>query len=287
MPRKTPNPAPWGLARLTLRPGLVAPGLRADFEALAAFCAHADRLADDHAHTPEARSEAAAALAEARVELHAAADNFRSRPPFADLGAAIRRCGAPLGLFDDLLTALEHDQRHLQIETSERLLEHAGRRAVPLGRVALRLAPETTDPEAGERMDALMLGAQLAGFWQDLRADLLERGRVRMPTGVTNLTIEQLRGLCDRAGPDAEVRFSAALRPLVRRTRELLGLAADVHRGVDPRIAPAVWTLGAEAARVLDRIEASGCTALWSRPELTRADRFALNRGVKRAGRGR
>lgn len=299
MPRKKANqtvgssgggnaPPPWPF---DLPERLIPDRLRPDLAAVAAFHQHAAALADPDATTDKARAEAAAALAEARIQLHAAVDNLKVAPVYAALAHTIRRARIPLELFDDLLAAFEQDQRTRHYDTWDRLTDHARRAANPLGRAALLIAghrPSTEDPAAApleEASDNLCTALRLTILWQNARADLLDRDRVFMPAQETRLTPDQLKGLAERPGPDAEVRFSAALRPLVRRTRALYDASADLHRAVDPALAPAVWRLHQTGLRLLDRIEAAGYTTLWKRPELTRADRFRLAAGVKTAAR--
>jgi squalene synthase HpnC len=263
---------------------LVPARLRDDFAAVYAFCRHADDLADERGPSEKARAEAAADLAEARVHLHAAVDNLKAPPLFTNLARTIRAHRIPLRLFDDLLDAFEQDQRVTRYRTWDQLIDYCRRSADPVGRIVLVMAghrPSAEDPGTAEleaKSDKVCTGLQLANFWQDVRSDLLDRDRVYMPAEVTRLTPEQLRGLAD-AGPDnadAQVRFSAALAPLVRRTRPLFDGAADLHRRVDPAVAAPIWLFRRGGIRVLERIEADGCSTLWNRPRITRSDRLRM-----------
>ncbi len=262
---------------------LVPEELRDDFAAVYAFCRHADDLADEHAHTDKARREAAAALADARVHLHAACDNLKAPPLYTNLARTIRRHRIPLDHFDNLLNAFEQDQRTLTYDTWDRLLDYCRRSADPVGRIVLILGghrPSDEDPASApleSLSDKVSTGLQLANFWQDARSDLLTRHRVYMPSAETHLTPDQLRGLADRSGnTDAEVRFSAALRPLVRRTRALFEEADGLHALVNPSIRAPVWLFHRAGIRLLDKIEATGHTTLWQRPRITKADRLKM-----------
>ncbi len=258
---------------------LVPESLRDDFAAVYAFCRHADDLADEHEHTDKSRREAAAALAEARVHLHAACDNLRAPPLYVNLARTIRRHQIPPDLFDALLNAFEQDQRVLTYDTWDRLIDYCRRSADPVGRIVLILGghrPSAEDPASAPLealSDKVCTGLQLANFWQDARSDLLTRHRVYMPGELTRLSPDQLRGLADRPlNADAEVRFSAALRPLVRRTRTLFDEAGSLTREVAPAIRGPVWLFHRAGIRLLDKIEAIGYTTLWQRPRITRSD---------------
>lgn len=262
---------------------LVPEKLRDDFAAVYAFCRHTDDLSDEHDHTDKSRREAAAALAEARVHLHAACDGLKTPPLYTNLARTIRRHRIPLDHFDALLNAFEQDQRVLTYDTWDRLLDYCGRSADPVGRIVLILGghrPSEEDPASAPLealSDKVCTGLQLANFWQDARSDLLTRHRVYMPSQETHLTPEQLRGLADRTGnTDAEVRFSAALRPLVRRTRTLFDEAGKLHELVDPTIRAPVWLFHQAGIRLLDKVESIGYTTLWRRPRITKADRLRM-----------
>lgn len=262
---------------------LVPEKLRDDFAAVYAFCRHTDDLSDEHDHTDKSRREAAAALAEARVQLHAACDGLKTPPLYANLARTIRRHAIPLEHFDALVNAFEQDQRVLTYDTWDRLLDYCRRSADPVGRIVLILGghrPSEEDPASAPLealSDKVCTGLQLANFWQDARSDLLTRHRVYMPSADTHLTPEQLRGLADRAGnTDAEVRFSAALRPLVRRTRTLFDEAGKLHELVSPTIRAPVWLFHQAGIRLLDKVEAIGYTTLWRRPRITKADRLRM-----------
>jgi len=262
---------------------LVPEKLRDDFAAVYAFCRHTDDLADEHAHTDKSRREAAAALAEARVHLHAACDNLKAPPLYINLAKTIRRHRIPLDHFDALVNAFEQDQRVLTYDTWDRLLDYCRRSADPVGRIVLILGghrPSAEDPASAPLealSDKVCTGLQLANFWQDARSDLLTRHRVYMPSGDTHLTPDQLRGLADRTtNTDAEVRFSAALRPLVRRTRTLFDEAENLHAQINSCIRAPVWLFHRAGIRLLDKVESSGYTTLWNRPRITRVDRLKM-----------
>jgi squalene synthase HpnC len=262
---------------------LVPPSLRDDFAAVYAFCRHADDLADENALGPTGRADALARLALARVRLHAAADGLDAPPLFANLSRTVRRHGIPLDHFDALLDAFEQDQRVTRYRSWDQLTDYCTRSADPIGRVVLILAghrPSSEDPSnAGlEAMsDRVCTGLQLANFWQDVGADLTERDRVYMPSDETGLDAPTLRAWAVRPGdPDARAGFESALWPLVRRTRILFNEAEDLHREVHPSVAAPIWLFHQAGIRLLSKIERSGCSTLWQRPRIGKADRLSM-----------
>lgn len=266
---------------------LVPPRLRDDFAAVYAFCRHADDLADEQAPGPKGRADALAALAEARVHLHAGADGLRAPGLYTALGETIRRHAIPLRFFDALLDAFEQDQRVTRYDTWDRLTDYCTRSADPVGRIVLTLAghrPGDEDPASAPleaHSDRICTGLQLANFWQDVRSDLLDRDRVYLPPAETGLDADTLRSLAlNPPDPAARARYANALKPLVQRTRMLFNDAQALPDLVDPSVAAPVWLFRRGGIRVLDRIETAGCTTLWRRPRITKPDRVRMLLGA-------
>jgi squalene synthase HpnC len=262
---------------------LVPPHLRDDFASVYAFCRHADDLADEQAPGPDGRAAALALLAEARVHLHAAADGLDAPPLFTNLAETIHRHAVPLRHFDALLDAFEQDQRVTRYRTWDQLSDYCTRSADPVGRVVLTLAghrPSEEDPETAplETMsDRVCTGLQLANFWQDVGPDLADRDRVYLPIEETGLEADVLRTWASLPGdPEARERFAKALKPLVLRTRILFNQAEDLHRRVDPAVAAPIWLFRRAGIRLLDKIENGGCSTLWHRPRIGKADRLSM-----------
>lgn len=279
----------------------VPPALREDFANVYAFCRRADDIADEHPHTDASRVAALSELARWRAlldEAHAFARSERSAPPdhpvFGPLAHTMRRRALDAAPFHDLLSAFEQDQRVSRYETWDDLLDYCARSANPVGRIVLALihSPPARGKREGEGdshanvtsaalhilSDAVCTALQLTNFWQDVRRDLLDRGRVYLPLAETGLDAATLRAWAATPDdPEARVVFIRALRPLVRRTRELF---ADAHALPalidDPDLSRVVRLFLRGGERTLDAIEAIGCATLWRRPALTARDKAML-----------
>ncbi len=268
---------------------LVPPDLRDDFAAVYAFCRWADDLADEtHRLAPDADPDLARArstelLAWWRAELDRCFAGEASHPVFVALRRTIDARRLRPEPFHDLITAFELDQRTTQYRTWPELIAYCSNSADPVGRIVLTLAghrPPDEDPgntTIYDLSDRVCTALQLTNFWQDTRSDLLERGRVYMPTDETGLDADTLRDFAQRENdPAARVPFIHALRPLVERTAELFDSARELPRRLDPRIAPVVALFAAGGRRTLRKVEAAGCTSLWKRPRLTKPEKAAL-----------
>lgn len=283
----------------------VPAALRDDFAAVYAFCRGADDIADDAPPTPEGRAAALEELARWRALVDEAASfarGDRAAPPdhpvFVPLAHTMRRRSLDAAPFHDLLDAFEQDQRVARYETWEQLIGYCARSANPVGRIVLAMIGSVSPlPNAGEgalaereamlRMsDAACTGLQLANFWQDVRRDLEERDRVYLPSEETGVDAEALRRWKETPeDASARVAYIRALRPLVRRTRELFAHAHALPGMIpDADLARVVrlFILGGE--RTLDKIEQIGCATLWSRPSLTKIDKARLLVRARLAG---
>jgi squalene synthase HpnC len=218
--------------------------LRQDFCNIYAFC----RLADDLADEPtDATAGANAAHASAlrnldrfRDGLHACYAGRAGSAVFIALGQTIRRRDIPIDPFLDLISAFEQDQRVTRYDTFEQLLDYCRRSANPVGRLVLYLCGYR-DAERQRLSDYTCSALQLANFWQDVRRDLRDLGRVYLPResmerfGVTEADLwgeragEGLRQLIRAEVDRAEAMFAQGdallplLHPSVRRQVALFG----------------------------------------------------------------
>jgi phytoene synthase len=269
----------------------VPEALRDDFANVYAFCRGADDIADEHPHTDESRAAALRDLARWRMlvdEAHAFAIGERDSPPdhpvFAPLAQTMRRRALDAKPFHDLLSAFEQDQRVSRYDTWEQLLDYCARSANPVGRIVLAMIDEPgTRPDDDRRAmllmsDAICTALQLANFWQDVRRDLFDRDRVYFPSRETGIDADTLRRWSDTPNDAAgRVAYIRAVRPLVKRTRELFAQGHALPSMIPDRDLSRVirlFILGGE--RTLDKIDSIGCATLWKRPALTKVDKAAL-----------
>ncbi|MGP1310663.1 MAG: COX15/CtaA family protein, partial [Phycisphaerales bacterium] len=255
--------------------------LRDDFAAVYAFCRGADDIADEHPHTEESRVAALAELARWHAfvdEAHAYADASRASPPdhpvFGPLAQTMRRRSLDARPFHDLLSAFEQDQRVSRYDTWDDLLNYCDRSANPVGRIVLAMIRPSRSPTERARpedpgggpldehaainlmSDAVCTALQLANFWQDARRDLLDRGRIYIPRESLDVDEETLRRWAGSPNdPAARVAYIRALRPLVRRTRDLFEHGAALPGMIaDPDLARvvALFILGGLVWTALD-----------------------------------
>ena len=231
---------------------LLPRGLREDFFAVYAFCRWADDLADE-AGGPE---RALGLLAWWREELDRCFAGRPRHPVFVALGPTLEKHGLPREPFTDLLDAFVRDQTVCRYENWPQLLDYCTRSANPVGRLVLMMMGYR-DQERFALADATCTALQLTNFWQDVRRDLMERGRVYLPADLLaqhGADLDQMAGLarlnraalCDscavgRGGPAGAVAgllraYRAALGELAGRTRPLF----DRGRALWPEVRPQV-----------------------------------------------
>ena len=240
--------------------------LRAEVANIYAYCRWADDLADE-AGSP---ARALELLAWWRDELTHCFRGSPRHPVFVALRETVARHCLPREPFLDLLDAFEQDQRQSRYETWGELLEYCRRSANPVGRLYLMVCGHR-DERLLALSDHTCTALQLVNFWQDVRRDLLDRGRVYVPQDVA------ARHALAASGVEAAVRggdagaddaFRATLRDLVDRTRPLFAAGRALLPLVDPAVRKPIrlFSLGGEA--VLGRIVRGGYSTHRTRPRL-------------------
>jgi squalene synthase HpnC len=261
---------------------LVPPNLRDDFAAVYAFCRWADDLGDETGATPEARLRSLELLAWWRRGLRACLDPAlpASHPVYIALSRTIRERHLPLQPFEDLISAFEQDQRIRVYRTWDEVVGYCRLSANPVGRIVLALGGYPDNPQNSARYsmsDATCTALQLTNHWQDVRRDLLDRGRVYMPVEETGIGAETLAEWANRGeDPAVRVPFIKALRPLVERTWGLFREGDPLPGKLNSNLRPVVWLFGAGGKAVLRGVERTGCATLWTRPTLSPARKAML-----------
>ena len=261
---------------------LLPPPLREDFANVYAFCRYADDLADI-AGTP---TDALRRLDDCEAELRACFCGQPRHPIFIALRTTVDRRGLAIDPFLDLLSAFRQDQHMTRYERWPDLLDYCTHSANPVGRVVLTMTTPGASPAALRWSDATCTALQLANFWQDVRRDILDLGRIYVPADVARahgLSLEELRervtgNATQPRGSDAAFveAYRATLADLCARTRQLFAdgrqLLPLVGRDVRPTIA--LFSLGGES--ILSRIAAIGYrTDLW-RPRIGKLRKASL-----------
>lgn len=279
---------------------LVPADLRDDFAAVYAYCRCSDDLADETGSDGPARSRSLELLADWRRQLEgcfAFARGESVRPPthavFVALAETVRRRELIDAPFHHLLDAFEQDQHVTCYQSWEQVLGYCRRSADPVGRIILMLDGRRIDePRHAELLrmsDATCTALQLTNFWQDVRRDLVERGRIYMPMHETGLSPETLREWLDRSDdPAARVPMIRAMRPLIERTWELFRIGRPLPAALASPLSPVVWLFGAGGESVLRGVERIGGATLWHRPRLTKGRKawlVALASAMRAIGR--
>ncbi|MFA9477174.1 squalene synthase HpnC [Phycisphaerales bacterium AB-hyl4] len=269
--------------------------LREHFTHIYAFCRWADDLGDETGDPQRSRE----LLDWWRDELDRCYAGEPRHPVYVALKPTIDRFDIPRKPFDDLIDAFIQDQTVTRYKTWEQLLDYCTRSANPVGRLVLYLCNHR-DEQRQRLSDATCTALQLANFWQDVRRDILERGRVYIPADVANkhqLNIEllvkavkldadretdrQACPSCSNAGPTVGLRaqlpaYRATLRELVSRTWPMFEHGRSLWPMIEPdvRVDIKLFTLGGE--RVLRMIERADYETARRRPKLGKLAKTGL-----------
>lgn len=186
---------------------------------------------------------------------------------FLALGATIRDCALPVGLFDDLLDAFEQDVNVSRYDTWHDLFDYCRRSANPVGRLVLRIAGHA-DPDLDAYSDRVCTALQLTNFWQDLGIDF-QRGRVYMPREEMH---RHRAADADLGGPLANGPWRLTVAAAVGRTRGLFAAGRPLCDRVRGRLRVELRATWLGGMRILERLEATGFDPLASRPRLRAGD---------------
>jgi squalene synthase HpnC len=241
--------------------------LHQDFYNVYSFCRWADDLGDEIGNPVESLR----LLAWWREELFAMYESRVKHPVFVALEGTVRKYDLPRQLFDDLISAFEHDQKVTRYRDWDEVFAYCRCSANPVGRLVLRLCGYA-DPERDRLSDATCTALQLANFWQDVTADL-EKDRVYLPLHLFEkygYTIAELQARrCTNA-------FRDVMRDAVDVARKLFHEGMPLTKTVNRRLAFDLELFSRGGLRVLDKIEAQGCDVLARRPAISKPERVRL-----------
>jgi len=250
-----------------LLPKRMRPGIAAIY----AFARCADDFADEPGYTDAERlrllddwtSRLRRAASAAPLEPAAETNDLI----FLALQDTMRRHRLPLSLFEDLLSAFRQDVTVTRYRTWEDLLDYCSRSASPVGRLVLRVAGHD-DASLDRASDAVCTALQLTNFWQDIGRDW-GAGRVYVPLDARDRTGARESDLASgRMTPE----WRAAMKTLVRQTRDLFAAGRPVCDGVRGRLKLELRLTWLGGSRVLDRIEEADYDVFHRRPALGGAD---------------
>lgn len=237
-------------------------GLREDLLNLYGFARLVDDVGDELA------GDRLAALAQLDAELDTLfAGGTPEHPLLVRVARTVREKRLSEEPFRQLIEANRIDQRVQRYASWPELEDYCRHSANPVGRLVLEVL-EVRTPAAVAYADRICTGLQLAEHCQDVREDLVEKGRIYLPgEDLARFEVGEADLRASRASP----RVRALLRFEARRTRELLHAGAPLLgmlRGY-ARLAVAGFLAGGHAA--LDAIQAANGDVLVRTPRPARS----------------
>ncbi len=242
--------------------------MRPHFHAIYAYCRVSDDLGDEVSGT----GQALALLDFWRLELEACYRGEARHPVFVALKETIRACEIPMTPFADLLTAFRQDQTVTRYRTMEDVLGYCRNSANPVGHLVLYVCGYR-DAERFRLSDFTCSALQLANFWQDVRSDYVQRGRIYLPLdamerfGVTEQTI------ADGVATD---EFRALLREMTAYARTMFEQGLPLIEQVDRELAVDLDLFSRGGLEILRAIERCEYDVLRARPAISRRTKLAL-----------
>jgi squalene synthase HpnC len=238
-----------------------------DMRAIYAFCRHTDNLGDEG--DPAVRSERLEAWA---ADLERAFEGRADDARLQALSVTVARKGLDPDLFRRLVEANRIDQRQNRWADFDDLLHYCEHSATPVGRMVLGVLGYT-DEWRGRLSDATCIGLQLINFWQDIRRDLDDRGRIYLPAddmarfGVSEDDLRQ---------PAASPAVRELVRFQVERAREQLVRGAPLAALVPRRAGLYLRMFTAGGLAICDAVAAQDYDTVTHRPAPGRLGRVRI-----------
>lgn len=242
--------------------------LRGPIAAIYCFARDADDLADEDTRPIELRAQALREMQQhvLRMDDHAA----ETSPEWQALAWTCRQHHIPKSLLTDLCDAFLQDLTQNRYSDFGEVMGYCRRSANPVGRLLLHLTGNAGEVQLAHS-DAVCSALQWINFFQDIRQDFHELGRIYLP-----------RDEMERFGvTEAHIRDSVSdfrMRNLMqfqyRRTDRLLRSGAPLGKQVPGRFGMEIRAIIEGGARILWRLQHQ--QNVFSRPRLTRSDGFRI-----------
>ena len=192
-------------------------------------------------------------------------------PVFVAIKKTIAQCNIPQQPFEDLISAFEQDQRVLEYDTFEQLLDYCRRSANPVGRLVLYVCGQFNEKNANWS-DSICTGLQLANFWQDVARDY-DIGRVYLPAEDRERFGYSRNDLEFRTTNDA---FLQLMQFEVDRAKEFLCAGLPLVNQMPGRLQIDIELFERGGLKILERIERNGDRVWDERPVVTKSDVASL-----------
>jgi squalene synthase HpnC len=252
--------------------------LRQDFCNVYAFC----RIADDAGDETGDAELSLRLLQDMRDQTAACFAGESASTLFVALADTAHRQKLPIQPFLDLIDAFEQDQQVHRYQAYDQLLDYCRRSANPVGRLVLHLFGYH-DPERHHLSDQICTALQLTNFWQDVRRDIRERGRIYIPQedmdrhGISPDFID--RGICDD-------KYRELIRFEVDRTETLFASGDALPPMLEPIHQRQIALFSRGGRAILQAIRDQNYNTLTHRPALSRWTKWRLALGLMLSWRG-
>ena len=246
--------------------------IRYPVAAIYAFARRADDFADEGERSDAARIQALDAMGEALDA--AVAGNPGEDALFIALADAIPRHGLPPRLFHDLLAAFRQDVTKKRYEDFGEVMQYCRLSANPVGRLLLHLTGNDDEKNLAYS-DAICSALQLINFYQDLRQDYEEMGRIYLPQdemrkyGVTEDHLRECR---------SDVTMRQLMQHQYQRADRMIRAGAPLGKRLRGRFGLEIRMIVMGGARVLFRLKQQD--DLFSRPRLRARDWGSIVKGA-------
>ena len=242
---------------------LLPRGLHQHFYNVYAFCRWADDLGDEIGDTERALE----LLGWWRRELAECYAGRCRHPVFVALRPTIDEFQIPEQPFADLISAFEQDQRILEYDTRDQVLDYCTRSANPVGRIVLHLCRQVSE-QTFAWSDSICTGLQLANFWQDVNRDL-DIKRIYLPKEDRDRFGVTREDLLARRTTDA---FVELMKYEVDFARRLLESGLPLVEVLPGPLQIDIELFARGGLRILQRIEQLDYRVLETRPVVTKFD---------------
>lgn len=247
---------------------LLPGGLRGPIAAIYCFARDADDLADEDPRPVESRAEALRDMQQhvLRMQNPAAEDS----PEWHALAWTVQHYRIPKSLLTDLCDAFLQDLTKDRYSDFGDVMAYCRRSANPVGRMLLHLTGNAREIQLAHS-DAVCSALQWINFFQDLRQDFDELGRIYLPQeemarfGVSEAHI--------RDG-NSDFRMRNLMQFQYRRIDRLLRAGAPLGKQLPGRLGLEIRAIIEGGARILWRLQQQ--EDVFSRPRLTRGDGFRI-----------